>query len=60
MDISNKPKDNVLPFQGRYNTLSPYNLENIMEDLGDMGYLSGKGKEFRYEFWKMFIEDNYD
>ena len=57
MNKTNKPIDNVIPFVNSNNFLSPTDIENILEDLEDMGYLSEKGKEFREEFWKMFIKE---
>ncbi len=48
---------NVIPFANKNNHISPADLENIMEDLNDMDYLSEKGKEFRYRFWKLFIKN---
>jgi len=48
---------NVIPFQNEYGHISPQDLENIMETLDDVGYLSEKGKKFRNAFWKLFIKD---
>jgi len=55
LSAMNKPEDNVIPFIGEYNYISPVDLENIMETFNDMGYLSQKGIEFRTELWNMFI-----
>ena len=56
LNATKKPKENVIPLQRIHNDISPYDLEDIMEDLEDMGYLSTKGKKFRNEFWKAFIK----
>lgn len=56
MDKTKQPNYNVIPLQNRYNHISPQDLENIMEDLEDMGYLSDEGEKFRTEFWRMFIK----
>ena len=47
---------NVIPFANKNNHISPSDLDDIMEDLNDMGYLSDKGKEFETAFWKIFIQ----
>jgi len=57
MDATKPPSYNVIPFANRFNNISPNDLENIMEDLGDMGYLSDKGARFRTAFWKLFIKE---
>ena len=49
-------KKNVIPFQNEFNNVSAYDLENILEWLGDYGYLSDKGKVFRNRFWDLFIK----
>lgn len=46
-----------IEFQNEFNHISPEDLENIMEYLKDMGYLSEKGIEFRSEFWQLFIKE---
>ena len=56
MDYSKPPQANVIPFANRNNHISPLNLDNLMEDLDDMGYLSEKGIKFRTAFWKLFIK----
>jgi hypothetical protein len=55
MNANKPPSYNVVPFLNKNNFISPYDLENILEDLEDMNYLSEKGKEFRNKFWKLFI-----
>ena len=57
MNATKKPSYNVIPFQNEYSDIAPWDLENIMESLDDMGYLSEKGKEFRTAFWKLFIKN---
>ena len=57
MDATKKPSYNVIPFANRNNHISPNDLENILEDLEDMGYLSEKGQKFRHAFWKLFIKE---
>lgn len=47
----------LIAFQSEFNHISPMDLENIMESLGDAGYLSSKGKNFRSRFWKLFIKE---
>jgi len=57
MNATKPPSYNVIPFQNMYNHISPSDLENIMETMDDMGYLSEKGMQFRHEFWELFIKD---
>ena len=45
----------VIPFLQEHNHISPADLEDILESLDDRKYLNEKGKEFKTEFWKMFI-----
>ena len=56
MKKTKPPTYNVVPFANRYNHISPLDLENIMEDFEDMGYLSEKGSAFREGFWAFFIK----
>jgi len=56
MNANKPPSCNVISFVNRYNYTSPRDLEEIMEDFEDMGYLSDKGKKFRMAFWEMFIK----
>ena len=56
MDKNKTPKQNVIPFANRNNHISPSDLEDILEDLEDLGYLSDAGKDFRFHFWKLFIK----
>jgi len=57
MNNTKPPSYNVIPFANRNNHISPADLENIMEDLDDMGYLSEKGRVFKTAFWKLFIKE---
>ena len=57
LHATKKPEENVIPFLGKHNYISPVDIENLLEDLEDMGYLSDKGIEFRNAFWEMFIKD---
>lgn len=43
-------------FVNKHNHLSPLDIENLLEDLEDMGYLSDEGKNFRTSFWELFIK----
>lgn len=45
-----------LSFQNEFNDISPKDLEEILEFLEDSNYLSDNGKNFRKEFWEMFIK----
>ena len=56
MNANKLPSYNVVPFINKHDYISPRDLEEIMEDFEDMGYLSDKGKKFRMAFWKMFIK----
>ena len=57
MNAGKLPSYNVIPFQNLYNHISPQDLENILETLQDMGYLSETGMQFRHKFWKLFIKE---
>lgn len=57
MNKTKSPSYNVIPFANRNNHISPKSIEDILEDLSDMGYLSAKGLEFRTHFWKLFIKE---
>ena len=57
MDKTKPPSYNVIPFANRNNHISPSDLEDLLEDLEDMDYLSEKGKKFRHDFWKLFIKE---
>lgn len=46
----------VIPFQNEFSFISPYDIENMLEKMDDMGYLSKKGKDFRSAFWFFFIK----
>ena len=56
MDITKPASYNVIPFTSRNNHVSPSDLDDIMEDLKDMGYLSDEGIKFKSSFWRMFIK----
>jgi hypothetical protein len=49
-------KRQVIPFVKEFNTISIYNLDEILEQLQSWGYLNEKGLEFRHEFWKLLIK----
>jgi hypothetical protein len=57
MDATKPPSYNVIPLANRYNNISPNDLENILETLQDMGYLSEEGMQFAHKFWKLFIKE---
>ena len=57
MNATKPPSDNLISFIRQYNFISPSDLENIMETMDGMGYLSEKGMQFRHEFWELFIKD---
>lgn len=50
------PKDNAEAFKDRYYYINTLALDDILEDLQDLGYLSKKGEKFREAFWKRFIK----
>ena len=56
MNATKSPKDNVIPFIAEYNYIAIADLEEVLETLEDMDYLSEKGIKFRNELWKMFIK----
>lgn len=37
--------------------ISPYDLENLLEDLQDFGFLNEDGIRFRSQYWQMFIKE---
>lgn len=47
----------VVLFVSEFNHISPLDLEEIMENLQDKGYLSPKGIAFRNAFWKLLIKE---
>ena len=49
-------KNKVVPFANTFNHISTSDLEEIMEWLGDNGYLSDTGKTFKSRFWDLFIK----
>ena len=57
MDATKPPSYNVIPFIRQYNFISLSDLEDILETLDDMGYLSEKGMQFRHKLWELFIKD---
>ena len=57
MDKTKPVTYNVVPFQREYSYIAPEDLEEIMESLSDLGYLSDAGKKFRTAFWKLFIKE---
>lgn len=44
-------------FSAKNNRFSPHDLENILEDLQDMGLLSEQGIQFRSQYWQLFIKE---
>ena len=54
--ITGKQSYNVIPFIKQYPHISVQDLENILESLSDMGYISEKGKDFKTAFWRLFIK----
>lgn len=60
IDKTKAPRYNVVPFAGNHNHISPLDLDNLLEDLQDMGYLSETGEEFRHAFWELFVKENHD
>ena len=53
-----KPESyNVIPFINEYNHLAIKDLDDVLESLNDMGYLSEKGKLFKHALWNMFIKN---
>ena len=57
MNATKPPSYNVISFQNMYNHINPSDLENIIETLEDMGYLSEKGTKFRTTFWKFLLRN---
>lgn len=55
MDKTKPPSYNVIPLTNRYDFIAPQDMNNILEDLNDMGYLSEEGTKFWREHWKLFI-----
>ncbi len=55
-----KESYNVIPFSREYSHISPQDLEDILESLSDMGYLSEKGTKFRTAFWYLFIKKGHE
>lgn len=51
-----KKQPNPIQFQNTFDTIAPYDLDNILEYLKDNLYLSEEGERFKKEFWKMFIK----
>ena len=48
----------VIPFTGQFNSIAPFDLEEIMEWLDDYEYLSKTGKKFRDIFWETFVKQD--
>jgi len=59
MDKTKPVTYNVIPFQDRFSDISPQVLEEILEELNDMDYLSKKGEKFRTAFWKLFCKGEF-
>lgn len=45
-----------LQFAKDYNTISPLELDDLLETLDDQGFLTDKGQEFKAKFWEMFVK----
>jgi len=54
----NKVEDNVISFIRNYTNICINDIEEILETLEDLNYLSKKGIKFRREIWKAFIRNN--
>lgn len=48
----------LVDFIKEFSHISISDLEDIFEYLEENNFLNDKGKEFRDEFWKMFIKNN--
>ena len=55
VDLKSQVK--CISFSARNNTCSPHDLENILEDLQDMGLLNEQGIQFRSQYWQLFIKE---
>lgn len=55
VDLKSQVK--CISFSARNNTSSPHDLENILEDLQDMGLLNEQGIQFRSQYWQLFIKE---
>jgi hypothetical protein len=53
-----KEQENIaaVEFQSAFSYITPSDLDEIMECLEDMGYLTKSGKDFKHLFWKTFIK----
>lgn len=51
---------NMLTFLHFHNDVSIFNIEEMLETLEDMDYLSDKGKEFGTYLWEKFIKKSED
>lgn len=56
VDMQSKIK--CVEFSARNNIFSPHDLENLLEDLQDMGLLNEQGVQFRSQYWQLFIQKN--
>lgn len=54
LDIESKKL--CIHFSAKNNSISPIDLENILEDLQDFGFLNEKGIRFRSSYWQLFIK----
>ncbi len=50
----------MLTFLHFHNDVSIFNIEEMLETLEDMDYLSDKGKEFGTYLWEKFIKKSED
>lgn len=44
-------------FSANHNSISPFELENILESLQDYGFLNQDGIRFKSNFWELFIKE---
>ena len=56
-EVVEEVPSNVIPFLRSFTHISPLDLEEILEWLQDMHYLSDTGIEFRKAVWEMFIKE---
>ena len=47
----------AVKFSARNSHISPNDLENILEDLHDFGFLNIDGMEFKAIYWQLFIQE---
>ena len=47
----------AVQFSASFHDISPLELEEILEYLDDRGYLTKQGKDFRDNFYEVFIKE---